>query len=103
MHSFPGRSARWKFEPRLLSPVILFGGRLTDDQRYIDAIVEGQAGEEPAQREGPEGARARGCDGGQERDDVAQHQRGDSPSVVGDPAEEEAADDRAAEEDRLCR
>lgn len=76
---------------------------LTDDQRDVDAVVERQTGEKSAEGEGPEGIRARGSDWGQEPDAVAEHQGGDPASVIGDPSEEQAADDGATEEDRLCR
>lgn len=76
---------------------------LTDNQRDIDAIVESQTGEESADGEGPEGVRARGRDRGQEPNAVAEHQCGNPASVVGDPSEEQTADDGAAEEDRLRR
>ena len=76
---------------------------LTDNQRDVDAIVESQTSKKSADGEGPEGVRARGRDRGQEADAVAQHQGGNPPFVIGDPSEEETADDGAAEEDRLCR
>lgn len=77
--------------------------KLTDDQRDVDAIVKSHAGEESANGEGPEGPCTRGRDGRQQSEAVAQHQGGDASPVISDPSEEEAAHDRAAEEDRLCR
>lgn len=76
---------------------------LTDNQWDVDAIVESQTGKKSANGKGPEGIRTRSCDRGQEPDAIAEHQGGNPASVVGNPSEEQTADDRAAEEDRLCR
>jgi len=76
---------------------------LTDNQRNVDAIIESQTGKKSADGEGPEGIRARSCDRGQESHAIAEYQGGNSAFVIGDPSEEEATDDGAAKEDRLCR
>jgi len=76
---------------------------VTYNQWNIDAIVESQASEKPADAKGPEGVGARGGDRGQKGDAVAGHQGWYPALVIGDPSEEEAADDGAAEEDGLCR
>lgn len=76
---------------------------LTDDQRDVDAIVESQTSKKSANGKGPKGIRTRSCDRGQEPNAIAEHQGGNPTSVVGNPSEEQTADDGAAEEDRLCR
>lgn len=73
----------------------------TQDVHHGEAVVEGDADEEPAEAEGREVVDGGGGDATQEPYDVGPHQ-GWYPAVpVGQPAEDEPAEDGAHEEDGL--
>jgi hypothetical protein len=79
------------------------GSSITYYEGYVDDVVEGEAGEEAAEGEGPE-ARGRGRgDGGEEAAAAAEDEGRNSAPMIRDPAEEEAPGYRAAVEYRLRR
>lgn len=77
----------------------------TQDVHHGETVVESEADEKSAQRELPETAGQGGRDARQEAGDVGADQRRYSAVSVGDPSEDQAAEDRADEEDALggCR
>lgn len=73
----------------------------TENIHHGEAIVEGEADEEPAQRKLPETSGQGGRDARQEAGDIGTNQRRYSAVSVGDPSEDQAAEDGADEEDAL--
>lgn len=78
--------------------------KFTTRTQYVhhgEAIVESEADEESAQCELPETSSQDGRDARQKTGDIRTDQRRYSAVSVGDPSEDQTAEDRADEEDAL--
>lgn len=75
----------------------------TDDEEYVEAIVERRTDDHPSDTKGPKAVAEGRRDGGEESYRVTGHQCWDSAVVIGYVAENQAADDAADEEGRLSR
>ncbi|KAJ8870172.1 hypothetical protein PR048_029186 [Dryococelus australis] len=76
-------------------------GRLTEDVHHGEAVVEGEAEQEPADAEGPEAGGKGGGAAGDDAHHVGADEGRHTAEAVRHPAEEQATQDGAAEEDRL--
>lgn len=75
----------------------------TDNEEYVEAIVERRADDQPRNTEGPKTVAEGRRDGGKESYRVAGYQCWDSAIVIGYVAEYQATDNTADEEGRLGR
>ena len=72
---------------------------LTQNVHHGEAVVESHSHEEAAHAEGAEGAAEGRGDAADEAHEVGAHEGRDAAEAIGDPAEDQAAEDGAAEED----
>lgn len=86
---------------RLDQETLIVKKGLTEDVHHGEAVVEGEAKEEPADGELPEVAGEDGRQARDEADEIRPDESGYAAVTIGHPAEYHAAEDRPDEEDAL--